>query len=429
MLKQLRRKFIGIAMVSICAVVLILLVAVNLFNYNRTIGTLDTLLDVLAENDGVLPGSGLGAANRNRGQTGGSGQAGENGMPGGSGNGFGKDFFSNPEAVFSTRYFVVRFDADGNVLSSQMDFIAAVSDDEAQAMAEAAAAAGRAYGSSGVYRWHLYTTDSGYSVLFLDARSEFQTVQSLLLTTLGVAAGGIAAVLALVILLSGRAIRPIAESVEKQKRFITDAGHELKTPLTIISANTDLLELTTGDNEWIQSIRNQLRRLTRLVNELVSLSRLDEEKPPIVMEQFSLSDAVLDAALAFSGPAEAAGKPLRVEAAPGLSYTGDEKSIRQLVSLLTDNAVKYCDAGGSIDVRLEESKRGPVLTVTNPCAGLTGDDLDRLFDRFYRADPSRSSETGGYGIGLSIAKAICDAHKARISVTDTDGKVTFKVSF
>ena len=220
------------------------------------------------------------------------------------------------------------------------------------------------------------------------------------------------AVLLLALLFSGRAVRPIAQSVEKQRQFITDAGHELKTPLTIISANCEVLEMEMAGNEWLTGIEKQVARLRKLVNDLVTLSRLDEGRPTGEEARFSLSDAVCDTALAFSAAAERAGKRLRADAEPGVFINGDEAALRQLTAILVDNAVKYADAGGEIRVGLRGG-RHPVLTVENDCRNVSELPLDRLFDRFYRFDPARTGD-GSHGLGLSIARSIAEAHRASL---------------
>ena len=182
-------------------------------------------------------------------------------------------------------------------------------------------------------------------------------------------------------------MRPIAQSVEKQRQFITDAGHELKTPLTIISANCEVLEMEMDKNEWLTGIEKQVARLRRLVNDLVALSRLDEGRPVGPGARFSLSDAVCDTATAFTAAAGRSGKRLRVTVAPGIYTTGDEAGLRQLTAILVDNAVKYADEGGEVAVCLNGG-RHPVLTVENDCRNVDGLPMDRLFDRFYRFDPA-----------------------------------------
>lgn len=234
------------------------------------------------------------------------------------------------------------------------------------------------------------------------------------------------AVFLLALLFSGRAVRPIAQSVEKQRQFITDAGHELKTPLTIISANCEVLEMEMEKNEWLTGIEKQVARLRKLVNDLVALSRLDEGRPMGEEARFSLSDAVCDTALAFSAAAERAGKRLRVEAEPGVFVTGDEAALRQLTAILVDNAVKYADAGGAVSVCLRGG-RHPVLTVENDCRSVDEMPLSRLFDRFYRFDPARTGD-GSHGLGLSIARSIAEAHRAALRAEKAgEGRIRMRV--
>ena len=188
--------------------------------------------------------------------------------------------------------------------------------------------------------------------MFLDAGTQLATARQFLVISGAVALGVCLAVLLLALLFSGRAVRPIAQSVEKQRQFITDAGHELKTPLTIISANCEVLEMEMEKNEWLTGIEKQVARLRKLVNDLVALSRLDEGRPMGEEARFSLSDAVCDTALAFSAAAERAGKRLRVEAEPGVFVTGDEAALRQLTAILVDNAVKATEAAGVTPLRV-----------------------------------------------------------------------------
>jgi signal transduction histidine kinase len=217
-------------------------------------------------------------------------------------------------------------------------------------------------------------------------------------------------------------MKPFIESMEKQKQFITDAGHEIKTPLAIISANADVLELTGGESEWITSIRNQTNRLDKLVRNLLTLSKMEEGKIELVFTDFDISKAVLEITEPFKAIGEAQNKKFLMEIEPGIIFHGDQGSIHQLVSTLVDNAMKYSDEKGTIKITLSSSKKGIKLQVYNTVEELNIDNLDKLFDRFYRADSSRSRETGGYGIGLSIAKSIAEAHHGRISAKSEDGK-------
>ena len=169
------------------------------------------------------------------------------------------------------------------------------------------------------------------------------------------------------------------------------------------------------ENEWLSDIKRQVTRLTGLTNDLVYLSRMDEERPQLQRIEFPLSDVVEEVVQSFQGPAKAQQKELRIDIQPLLSFTGDEKAIRQLVSILLDNAVKYSPEGGAISVRLEKEGRSLKLTVSNATVqSMERDQLNRLFDRFYRMDQSRSSSTGGYGLGMSIAQSIVAVHRGKI---------------
>ncbi len=290
---------------------------------------------------------------------------------------------------------------------------------------------GKTSGTSGNYRYKTGDTDKGKIIVFMDCRSDSATKNRFLLVSCAIGAAGYILVCLLIIIFSKRAIRPVVESFEKQKRFITDAGHEIKTPLAIISANTEVLEMMSEPNQWTVSIKNQITRLNGLLKELLSLAKMDEEKPALTMADFNISDAVYDAASPFTTLAETKGKKLTINVANGLSYHGDEGAIRQLVSILTENAVKYADEDGEIIVKLFTSHNGKEtdLEVSNTCKEPPQGDLTKLFDRFYRDDSSRSrskgEKKGGYGIGLSIAQAIVRSHKSKISCKAENGMMIF----
>ena len=264
--------------------------------------------------------------------------------------------------------------------------------------------------------------ERGTRVIFLDCGRSLSSFRSTLLASLGLSALGLLAVLVLLLILSRRIVRPVAESYERQKKFITDAGHELKTPMTIISADVDLAETDCGENQWLADIRRQAQRLTGLTNDLIYLSRMEEEQPKLQYIEFPLSDVVEEMAMPFQAPAKSQGKEPSLHIQPMLSCTGDEKAIRQLLSILLDNALKYSPAGGKLELRLQKQGRNLLLTVFNTTSQpVERDKLPHLFDRFYRSDQSRNSQTGGYGLGLSIARSIVQAHKGKIRAESPDG--------
>ena len=257
-------------------------------------------------------------------------------------------------------------------------------------------------------------------ITFLDCSNSLSSARTFLLASVVVSLLGLGAVFLMMLWLSGRFTRPMAESYEKQKRFITDAGHEIKTPITIIDADAELLSMDAPDNEWLHDIRAQTKRLAQLTNDLIFLSKMDEERPQLQMIDFPLSDMVGETAASFRSRAIKEGKTFTLDIQPMLTMCGDEKALCQLVNILTDNALKYSPKGGEVSLGLKETGKNAVLTVTNTCESIPEGNLNDLFDRFYRSDKSRSSSTGGHGLGLSIARAVVNAHKGRITVSAPD---------
>ena len=252
-------------------------------------------------------------------------------------------------------------------------------------------------------------------IIFLDCRQEISSFRIFLFISLGMALMGFLIFFFVILFFSGRIIRPVAESYEKQKRFITDAGHELKTPLTIIQADVDVLEMETGENEWLADIRKQTQRLSGLTRDLVYLSRMEEAENALPMIEFPFSDVVAETAASFQALAKTQGKPFLCDIQPMLSLKGNEKAIQQSVNILLDNALKYSPAGGTVSLTVKKQGKTLLLTVCNTTAApVPAGELPRLFERFYRPDTSRNSRTGGYGIGLSVAKAITTAHNGKI---------------
>ena len=219
----------------------------------------------------------------------------------------------------------------GQVLQSDTGQIAAVDDQSAGEMAQAVWSSGSASGFQGDYRYIRAAEAEGTRFIFVDCGRSLSNFRTPLIASVLVALAGLLAVFLLLLILSKRIVRPVAESYEKQRRFITDAGHELKTPLTIIGADLDLVEPELEGNEWLQDIRCQVRRLTGLTQDLIFLSRMEEETPPIQPIEFPLSDLTEEMAQSFQGLAKAQGKRLTLSIPPMLSYTGDEKAIRQLL--------------------------------------------------------------------------------------------------
>lgn len=334
--------------------------------------------------------------------------------------------FITPETPFSTRHFTVFFDKKGEVARTNTESIYAIDEDAAIEYAEKVMDDGDERGWISNYRYKVFSTEKGYGVVFVDgSMSRSSLMQSMTIAGF-VLLGCAALVLILIFLLSKKAVKPIAESYEKQKQFITDANHELKTPLTLILANLDIAEAELGKNEWLDDIRSEGHRMTELVNQLVALSRMDEEGQPMNITEVAFGELVVDTVSEFEPLAKDSGKALTASVDKEITYLGDEALLHRLVGILMDNAIKYCDNGGEISVTLQKGRR-IALTVENTYATVGELELNRLFDRFYRADKARKF-TGGYGVGLSMAKAIVEKHKGEITAYKMDAThIGFKV--
>ena len=412
MIQKLRVKFITASMLSLALVLLVILGGVNAMSYQKVVRDADRILALLSENRGVFPQ-----------QTPPDDRGGKPGPIPVLGHGI------SPETPFESRFFSVLLNEKGQVLQSDTGQIAAVDDQSAGEMAQAVWSSGSASGFQGDYRYIRAAEAEGTRFIFVDCGRSLSNFRTTLIASVLVALAGLLAVFLLLLILSKRIVRPVAESYEKQRRFITDAGHELKTPLTIIGADLDLVEPELEGNEWLQDIRCQVRRLTGLTQDLIFLSRMEEETPPIQPIEFPLSDLTEEMAQSFQGLAKAQGKRLTLSIPPMLSYTGDEKAIRQLLSILLDNALKYTPEEGEVEIALKKEGRMIRLSVSNTIdRPMEREMLDRLFDRFYRGDQSRSSQTGGYGLGLSIAKGIVLAHRGKIRAESSGASLSVIVS-
>ncbi|MGI6117322.1 MAG: sensor histidine kinase [Bilifractor sp.] len=428
MLKKLRLRFILSAMISFLAVLLIIIGVINILDYRNVIRQADRTLQMLAENDGNFPDNAPGTKKdgtddktSTTAKTSSSTQEKDSGPKGGN-LGFGVPSMT-ADTPFEYRYFVVKYDSDGELSSIDVSNIAAIDDSEAEEYADEIMNSSDTHGFLSYFRYLKYSGSDGTMVLFLDCNRSLSSFHSFLLISIIVSVIGFVAAMLLVILLSRRFTRPMEESYAKQKRFITDAGHELKTPLTIIDADMTVLEMDIGKNEWVDDVRQQTKRLAKLTNDMVYLSKMDEENRQSEKIDFPLSDLVQEESQSFRSRAMVENKTFESEIDPMINYKGDEKAIRQLVSILLDNALKYSDEGGRIRVTLRQKGKGALLSVFNTTKDpMNPDDLSHLFDRFYRTDQSRSSETGGYGLGLSIAKAVVASHRGKITASSSDGR-------
>ncbi len=400
MIKKLKIKFILLSMTSLFVLLSAIITGMNLINYNSIVAEADKTLSILSQNKGAFPGIGNGK-NEKR----------EPPPPN-----------MSPELPYESRYFSVLLDGSGNIIQTETSRIAAINSSAAIEYAEAVFTGNAAKGFVADFRFITNAEGDRIRIVFLDCGRKLDAFRSFLLVSAGMALAGFAIVFLVISFAAGRIIRPIAESYKKQKRFITDAGHEIKTPLTIINANVDLLELDLGQNECLADIQQQTKRLTSLTNDLVLLARMEEAQNAMQMIDFPVSEVVADTTASFKTLAGSQGKELVCDIEPLLSIRGNDKAIQQLISILLDNAVKYSPQGGTIFLKMARQSKSLYIAVSNLTEiEITRENLAHVFDRFYRMDASHNSQTGGHGIGLSVAKAIVAAHSGKIQAWTQNG--------
>ncbi len=397
MLKKLQKKFILLTTLISIIVMILIAATINIINYSSIMAYSDDVLDILAS------GNLSSADNPQRPPT-------------------------PREFAFTTRFFIVHSDADGVIDYIDTKNISSVSASDASLYVEKTNELGKVSGRIDDFRFVKTENPIGYTYIFLDIEEDMIGFQNYMLYSFLIVGAAIILIFILSCLLSKKAVSPIVESHEKQKRFITDVSHEFKTPLAIIKANCDVIELDSGENEWATSIKSQISRLDKLVEDLISLTRLDEEKSIMLKTDFSLSDAINDTLNEFSSAIKSTDLELTCDISKNITYNGDEAFIRKLVAILIENAIKYSNK--NIKATLSGSGNKIVFALENSCDDITIGNHNNWFERFYRADESRNSEQKGFGIGLSVAKSICDKHKAKISAESKTGKeIIISVTF
>ncbi len=450
MVKQLQKKFIISAMTAVTILLVVLIGGINVFNYLTTSGDNDRLMEMLCYNfetstmwngysasDNNQPPQNLSSVGQNT--VTGTDTSGSQDNPDDQNNAdfqppqdngtkppddkkngdFGKH---DKDAIKSARYAAVALDTDGNILRTDVTHISSLTEDEVTAFAQALK---DTQTGTGTYNGYLYRISdakraSGKVIILLDNGMQISSLFTVLFISVGAGIFGWLLMLLLVILLSKKTIAPVARSIEKQKQFVTNAGHEIKTPLAIILANTDAMELHNGENKWSKNIRAQTLRLSGLMQNLLMLAKMDESSAKLPMCSFDISTAAEDTVNAFTEPAALKGVMIEQDIQKGLNLNGNRDSIIQLMTVLLDNAVKYTESGGTIRAKLSGNEKNITLSIANTCEPI--DHPEKLFDRFYRGDSARTQKNGGYGIGLSVAQAIAELHKGTITaenITDT----------
>lgn len=394
MFKQLQKSFVKSAMLSFTAVLLVVLVAVNVVNYRQTVEQVDRLGTMLVNNDGTFPDAPEGGMAPK--------EHPEHGMP--------KGMEFRKDDQMATRYAVVRV-ANDEVQSVDQSHLVSLDETALKELGLRLAQGTSTQGWEGSLRYQVAKTDAGTMVVLVDANKETQQVSRLMMVTGAVFVLCLAVVYVLVRLVSKRAIRPFVENVERQQQFIANASHEIKTPLAVLSANTDLLAMMGTEAKFVDSNKRQIKRLNSLVEQMLILSRYDEGEAAATKEEVDLvavTKAIVEEILPVLNE-----KELQVE------FTGEAQTIittnksamTELIRILLDNAMKYTVGEPVITV---EAKRTQ-LAIGNATEPMTKEQVSQIFDRFYRVDSSRNRTTGGSGLGLSIAQKIAETNDVQLT--------------
>lgn len=331
-----------------------------------------------------------------------------------------------PKSLGSIDFFVIMADKDGKYVASLNNDD--ITEETAQLYINNIMKDKDRSGMTGNLSFCAEQKNNGTIMVLTDRTAEMDMMKKLKRTTVLVGLVSVILLSAAAYFLSGLIVRPLKVTFEKQKQFISDASHELKTPLTVISANADVLSGEIGQNKWLKYIQDQADRMNVLVNELLNLTRLENANREFITTEFDLSKAVTNASLPFECQAFECGKNFVLNIEDNIRIVGSEQHIKQMTGIFIDNALKYSKDSGTVRVSLMKEDGKTVLSVYNTGNGVRADEVDKLFERFYRSDESRNRSTGGYGLGLAIAKSIIDKHKFKIQVDNQEGKsICFKV--
>ncbi|SEQ44602.1 Histidine kinase-, DNA gyrase B-, and HSP90-like ATPase [Lachnospiraceae bacterium NE2001] len=405
MYRKLRLKFIGIATLSTAVVLFIVLGSVNLITYRNIVSDIYTRLDFISKNsDAILETEEIEKMKN-------------------------KDI--TPETQYEARYITVMVDDAGNVIDFDMAHIAAIENSELNDFIKYATSRDDARGIftyDGLsYAFLKTSVGNVVKLTIMDCTRNISTINYLKRFSIYIGTLGLLIVMLMVSIFARKVVEPFVKNSKAQRQFITNASHELKTPLAVISANTEVIEMISGKSEWTESTVKQVNRLSELISQLVVLSRL-EERQDIVLSDVDMSAEVSSVMTSFKSIAETNDITLVTEIEDGIHVMADQKGLRELVNILMDNAVKYCDEKGTVAVSLARKGKSALFTVSNDYAAGEGVDYRQFFDRFYREDKSHNSEKQGYGIGLSMAESLVRMFKGKIAVSYKKPVITFTIT-
>lgn len=422
MIRRLRRRMILVVLAGLLLASAGLVAAINWMNWNSLEQQAEQVLDMLAENNGQRPMPFDGESQRAPVRPEGT-QPPERGL-------WEQKYIRNRgskalmNAASMTNFYTAVIDEGGQVLSWHSDRTDLYTDEEIAEMALWAVQAGRDRGRNDTRFYCLTEQDGEKLLIVVDSRLEIQNAESVLRLTVMVAVIEDALLSVGAVWLIRKMVKPVDEAMEKQKQFVWDASHELKTPLAVISANADVLAAEAGESKPLQYIQSEVRRTDSLIQNLLTLARMEKGTVEAAHVQFDLSRAIMEVALPFESTVFEEGKTLDMDIPEGIEYTGDQEMIKQLAVILLSNAAKYSDGGGKIRVSLEAKGEKRILRVHNTGPAIPPEAQQRIFDRFYRVDSSHNREVEGNGLGLAIAQNIVSAHRGKITVHSADGEGT-----
>lgn len=333
------------------------------------------------------------------------------------------EFADSPMFKLST-FYTVALTYDGNIIETRNGSPSIHTDEDLQKLAFEAIDSEKDIGIKSTLLFYVADKGSYTLVTFMDNTFINRSAEMLFRYTLIFGVFALILFFFLSLFLAKKIVKPLEESYQKQKRFISDAGHELKTPVSVIGANTELLSRELGDNQWLANIKYENERMGNLITQLLELART--ENMPISTEPVDFSHLTDGEVLPFESVAFESGLTLVTDIAENITVKGDSAQLKQLVSILVDNAIRH-SAGGEVSLSLKKEHTNAVLSVKNCAKPIPEEECKKLFERFYRIDTARSGEGSHYGLGLSIAKAIVDAHKGKIEVFCYSDQVEFKV--
>lgn len=406
MTKTLKRRFIIFTMTAVTCLLVFIVLAINSLNWMMLERQSDTVLETIVDADGTFHKM---------------------------------DFdrpppFSRPldmDRMRASRFFIVHSDPSGNIVDVNIDQISAIDHETAKSYAlevlKADDTSGRVHG----YKYAVKELGPNKLTFFMDTSEQSENFRMVLFASTAIALLCWVILLLIVILLSGKVIRPVLVGMEKQKQFITNAGHEMKTPLAIIQSNNDTMALIHGENKYNVHIRNQTKRLNVLMSNLLTLAKLDEEIP-LLTETVNISEIANEMLPVYREEAQARNLRFKAQIEPDVIIQTNKDSFHQMMTILLDNALKYTPEKGNIRLSLVRDGRHIHIITENTCDTSLEPNPERLFERFYRGDAARTQqkESSGYGIGLSAARAICENFGGKLTAEySSDDSIRFTARF